>query len=63
MYKKVTSYFSKHVAYNSFVHVMGGIGIGILIASPIIGSHPVRWGLTFLLISVLGHVYAGYAKK
>lgn len=63
MYKKITDYFQKHIGYNSIVHVIGGIGIGILITSPIINPHPVRWGLALLGISILGHLYALAAKK
>jgi len=49
---------SKHPAFNASVHAIGGVGIGILIASPIIGEHPVRWGITLMVIALLGHVYA-----
>jgi hypothetical protein len=60
--KKAIAYMKKHSMYNAMVHAIGGIGIGILIASPFAGSHPVRWGLTFLIVSVLGHLYAWFAK-
>lgn len=62
IYKRADKYFSKHVWFNSTVHAIGGIGVGILIASPIIGAHPVRWGVTLLVISALGHIYAIYSK-
>lgn len=58
MFKKADKYFSKHVWFNSTVHAIGGIGVGILIASPFANPHPVRWGLALLGISLLGHVYA-----
>ena len=51
----------KHPAYNASVHALGGIGIGIIIASPIAGIHPVRWGIALLIVSLLGHVYALFA--
>lgn len=51
----------KHPAYNGTIHALGGIGVGILIASPIADPHPVRWGIAFLLLSVLGHLYALFA--
>jgi len=44
------------------VHVLGGIGIGFLLAYPVAGVHPVRWGLLFLGLSIAGHVWAGYKK-
>lgn len=62
MFKRADKYFSEHVWFNSVVHAIGGIGIGILIASPVIGTHPVRWGVTLLVISALGHLYAMYIK-
>lgn len=60
--EKATVYFKKHPAYNSTVHALGGIGIGIIIASPVAGIHPVRIGVTFLILSFLGHLYALSAK-
>lgn len=59
--EKATSYFKKHIAYTSLVHAIGGIGIGILIASPVAGIHPVRFGIALLAISLLGHLYAWFA--
>lgn len=61
--KTTKDYFKKHVDYNSFVHVIGGMGIGILIASPIADPHPVRWGVTLLAIAVLGHLYPLMTEK
>ena len=61
--KKIDNYLSKHVHYNSFIHVLAGIGIGILITYPLIGAHPVRWGLAFLAIGILGHLYPLTTKK
>lgn len=62
MFKQVNRYFTKHVHYNSAVHIIGGVGIGILIARPYI-AHPLRWGLGLLAISILGHLYPLLAKK
>ncbi len=59
--KKATSYFKKHIAYTSLIHVIGGIGIGMLIASPVAGTHPIRWGIALLAVSLLGHLYAWFA--
>ncbi len=49
---------SKYPQYNAIVHALGGIGIGFLLAYPLAGSHPVRWGLAFLGLSILGHLWA-----
>ncbi len=59
--KKVMTFAKKHPAYIGTIHALGGIGIGILIASPIAGIHPVRWGIAFLGLSILGHVYMWFA--
>lgn len=60
--KRAEAYMKKHPMYNSLVHAIGGIGIGILIASPVAGIHPVRWGAAFLVVSALGHLYAWKSK-
>ncbi|KKT75007.1 MAG: hypothetical protein UW69_C0022G0017 [Microgenomates group bacterium GW2011_GWA2_44_7] len=60
--KKLETYLAKHVYYNSAIHVLAGIGIGILITYPLIGAHPVRWGLLFLAAGVLGHLWV-YSQK
>ena len=61
--KKAVTYFGHHVEFNALTHVIGGIGLGIVIAAPIAYPHPVRWALALLAISLAGHVYAITAKK
>ncbi|MCL4338880.1 hypothetical protein M1271_04275 [Patescibacteria group bacterium] len=56
-------YFEKHIDYNSFIHILGGIGIGVIITYPFIGIHPIRWGLVFIGLAILGHIYAMTGKK
>lgn len=63
MIQSTEKYFKNHPAYNSIVHVIGGIGIGILITYPFIGDHPVRWGVAFVIVSILGHLYPIFLKK
>jgi len=55
--KKALAFAKKNPAYVGTIHALGGIGIGILIASPVAGIHPVRWALAFILVSLLGHLY------
>ncbi len=55
--KKLEKYFSKHVWYGNFVHVLAGVGIGILITYPLAGVHPIRWGLALLGLGILGHFW------
>jgi hypothetical protein len=61
--KKAMSYFKKHIAYTSLIHLIGGIGIGILITYPFAGIHPVRWGVALLAISLLGHLYGWFVSR
>lgn len=56
-FKQSLKYFSKNPEFNAIVHALGGIGLGVLLANPLAGSHPVRWGIAFLLISLLGHLW------
>ncbi|OGD63275.1 hypothetical protein A2160_02095 [Candidatus Beckwithbacteria bacterium RBG_13_42_9] len=63
MYKKIMTYFKNHVCYNSVVHVLAGLGIGILITYPYVGIHPVRVGGTLLILALLGHIYPLFVKK
>lgn len=61
--KRVIHYFRNHVEINAIVHVIAGIGLGILIASPLAFPHPVRWAVILVAISFCGHLYALFAKK
>ncbi len=63
MLKDTVKYFKNHPTYNAVVHALGGIGVGILIAHPLIGIHPIRWGIIFLALSLLGHFYPTTLKK
>lgn len=51
-------FFAKNPKFNSLVHLLAGMGIGFLLTYPVAGSHPVRWGVGFLALAVLGHVWA-----
>lgn len=61
--KKITSYFSKHPLFNSATYILAGVGIGVLITTPYLGGHTLRWGAGLLALGALGHLYAWYAKK
>lgn len=63
LHNKMMKYFSKHQAFNAYVHFLAGMGAGILITYPVVREHPLRWGFAFLLLSFLGHVYAATVKK
>ena len=59
--KKGMAFLKKNPAYNATIHAIGGVGVGILIASPVAGEHPVRWGVALMAISLLGHLYAWFS--
>ena len=58
LYKKGLLYFSKHPLHNAVVHVLCGMGIGMLLTYPMAGIHPVRWGVAFLALGILGHLWS-----
>lgn len=57
-FKRTKKYFAKHHVFSSLVHALGGIGFGILIARPVAGEHPLRWGVSFLALTLVGHWWA-----
>lgn len=58
VFKRGMKYFSKHLMFADAMHAAGGLGVGIMIARPFDGGHPIRWGLAFLAVAILGHVWA-----
>lgn len=61
--KKAEAYFSRHVFYGQLIHLIGGMGLGILITYPLVGEHPVRWGLALLAVALIGHLAPWLNKK
>ena len=61
--KKLMQYLSKNPSFNATIHLLLGLGAGILITYPIVGSHPLRWGLSFLGLGILGHLYPYFKKR
>lgn len=57
MYKTIEQYFKNHAMYSVVVHVLIGVGVGMLLTYPLAGEHPVRWGVALLVAGVLGHLY------
>ncbi len=60
--KKALAFAKKHPVYIATIHAIGGIGVGIIIASPLAGTHPVRWGFAFIVVSLIGHLYVWFSK-
>ena len=61
-YKSMMKYFAKYPDQNAFVHLLGGVGIGFLLTYPAAGAHPVRWGLSFIALALVGYLWAGNQK-
>ena len=57
-YNRANKYFSKNPDFNGLVHIVAGIGIGFLLTYPLAAEHPVRWGVTFLILALIGHIWA-----
>ncbi len=55
-YKKAIKYFSSHPIYNAIVHLLAGVGVGILIARPFDQGHPVQLAGIFIAAAVIGHL-------
>lgn len=60
--KHAIAFFAKHVEYNALVHVLGGIGLGVLIAG-LMFPNQVEWALGLLALSILGHLYTLTVKS
>ena len=60
--KKIEKYFAKHVYFNSLGHLLTGVGIGALITNGFLNPHPVRYGITLIVVGVLFHAYAYFQK-
>ena len=56
MEKQMLKYFKSHPRYNSFVHAIIGMGVGVMITYPLVGVHPVKWGAVLLGIGILAHL-------
>ncbi len=54
--ERTMKYFSKHPFYNSIVHLSGGIAVGVLVARPFDGGHPLQLALIFGGIAIVGHL-------
>ena len=61
--KAVSKYFKAHSMYNSLVHLITGVGVGIMLTFPYFSTHPVRWGLGLVVVGLVGHLYPLTMKK
>lgn len=63
MFKQTKAYLKAHPTYNSFIHLVLGMGIGALLVFPLFLPHQVRWGIGLIAVGLLGHLYPTMAKK
>lgn len=63
MCKKALAYFKSHPVYNGAIHLIAGVGVGILVTYPLVGSHPIRWGVVLLVVGIAGHLYPVISGK
>ncbi len=52
--KRLYAYFKEHTALTDLMHVFVGLGLGLVIA----GENFALWGIFFLAVGVLYHLYA-----
>ena len=52
--KRLHSYFRENLAFTDTIHILEGLGLGLIIA----GGNLLNWGVLALAIGILGHVYA-----
>lgn len=55
---KICKYFTKHPHENSMAHLFIGVGVGFLLAYPLAATHPVRWGVVFIVLGLVIHARA-----
>lgn len=55
-YNKVIKYFSKHPFYTAMVYLSVGLSVGILLARPMDGGHPIQIATIFGGIAIIGHL-------
>jgi len=52
--RRLYSYFKENIAFTDIIHVLIGLGLGLII----VGNEFYNWGFFALTTGVLGHVYA-----
>lgn len=54
--QKCKKYLSQHPHYNAVVHVLLGMGLGVLLTYPVVQEHPVRWAAAFIILAAFGYL-------
>lgn len=63
MLENTIKYLSKHPMFNAMVHLSAGITVGIIIARPFDGGHPVQLAAIFAAITLTGYAITFFMKK
>jgi len=53
-FKRLHSYFKENIVFTDIIHVLIGLGLGLII----VGNEFLNLGILALAIGILGHVYA-----
>jgi len=53
-FKRLYSYFRKHILFTDLIHIMIGLGLGLIIAS----RELFIFGIVLIVLGGLGHLYA-----
>jgi len=52
--ERLYSYFKEHTLFTDMIHILLGLGLGLIIA----GGIWLNWGVLALAIGIIGHIYA-----
>lgn len=55
--ERLLKFFKAHPRYNATAHLLIGVGLGILMTHEMADPHPLRWGLSFLALGTVVHLY------
>jgi hypothetical protein len=62
--KKINKYLKDHPLYSATIHLLAGIGVGLLVPDTIvIGNFPNKFGTLFLGLALIGYLYPTSQKK
>ena len=53
-FKRLYSYFRKHILFTDLIHVVFGLGLGVVLVS----KELFKLGIILIFIAILGHLWA-----
>jgi hypothetical protein len=60
--QNIHKYFVKNPDQYAMIFLLCGIGIGIFVTYPVVGSHPIRWGIFFIILAIVGFIWGSRQK-